>query len=424
MSDTNCLTELYEIRKADLAQLLLLTFDLLTLKINYMKKKYYYQLILLCTFSVSAYAQDGAESNTRTFNEVRKTDFNKLIGTENNFQGVSLMYDKDKTSVVGSGGIPLNNKGTRLLYINGSLGTTTNLTNLFDQDLLPTFSVGASYNWLLPRHVKMFTGSVWRYDSSFLGNRNSLKNDPDLDDISTGSTKFSYRSKFQNDVKQNKFTANRVYTFKHVTWLSGALKYNNDKYGFIDLTRQFNNQKYDTTFSTFSGQFSLNGFLGWNHDYFKWKFRPVYVYGILYARYTKNNNIAQLDKSTVYDVSSTQYDSSANTTRLGGKSQSYYKGKYVEYRSGALGARIMVSPIRHVTIDLSAEKNIISKADKKSLGLNDYSIVSAGLFVYTGSQDNFKVNIGLAVKRFQTSANKNWNNRVEIITSIPISPVE
>ncbi len=409
----------------------------------------------LVTFaSHNSFAQDE-----KSFEEIRKDDFKKLVGTSSNFEGFSVKYDKDKTSLLGSGGFTLNNK--HIFMVGGSLGTSTNLSNLFNQEILPTYSIGVSYNFLL-------RGTKYFYDRTFDGYQQAIKdrkaeidsiknklailsaldvstNDirvqtlqnrlDEIEDesitITTHDSRFAHRSKMKNRMLKRLEERKRVYTHKRLVWVSIASTYNNDQYGFIDYARPFNAQQYDTSFQTFSGQISFNGYAGWNHTDYKWNrffkkplnYKPVYIYSSLFGRISRSNNIADIKKKTVYDLEKSDYDTSSKILRQSGKSKSYYNGNYYQFSTTAIGAKILISPFNHITLDFSAETNFIRNADKDNFKLNDYSVLSAGFFVYTGDKDTFKLNIGLAFKRQQSSTTKAWQDRLELITSIPIGPI-
>lgn len=418
---------------------------------------------LLLVGVVMLVSHNSLAQDEKSFEEIRKDDFKKLVGTSSNFEGFSVKYDKDKTSLLGSGGFTLNNK--HIFMVGGSLGTSTNLTNLFNQEILPTYSIGVSYNFLL-RGTKYF--SKYFYDATFDDYQQAIKGrkaeidsiktklailsalDVSTNDIriqtlqdrleeiehesitiTTQDSRFAYRSKMKKRMLKGLEERKRVYTHKRLVWVSIASTYNNDQYGFIDYARPFNAQQYDTSFQTFSGQISFNGYAGWNHTDYKWNrffknplnYRPVYIYSSLFGRISRSSNIADIKKKTVYDLEKSDYDTSSKILRQSGKSKSYYNGNYYQFSTMAIGARILISPFNHITLDFSAETNFIRNADKDNFKLNDYSVLSAGFFVYTGDKDTFKLNIGLALRRQQSSTTKNWDNRLELITSIPIGPI-
>ncbi len=398
--------------------------------------------------------KDGVSTNHKSFDDVRKEDFKKLLGTEANFEGFTVKYDKDKTSLLGNGGF-FTYKSKHVLFINGSIGTSTDITNIFNQEVLPTFSLGVSYNILIkqPYTKYYYDGELDTYrtgiaqrkqaiETAKLHQQFQLQYAPGINaksvtqadseakayikQIKTGDHRFQYRKKMVERIAKGLEDRPYVYTFKRLIWLSMGAKYNNDQYGFIDYTRPFKSQQFDTSYSTFSGLVSLNGYFGWNQDEYKWnslqplKYRPVYIFGSVFGRVSKNNNIGEIKKTTVYDLAHSDYDTTSKILRQSGKSQSYYNGNYYEFLATTFGARLLISPFNHIAFDFAAEMNFISRSDKNTYNLNDYSTLKAGFFIYTGSKETFKINIGVAVKRQQSVTNNTWQNKLELVTSIPI----
>lgn len=383
--------------------------------------------ILLFAMSISTiYAQGDSQGSTRNnFRELRKKDFSKLSGIDQNFEGISFKYDKDKAILNFGQGIGFGH-GKNALNINLGVGTTTDLTKLFKQDLLPVFTAGLTYNRLL--------GAKYYYDGQYDDNFAGLNGTAPLSNYQTSDPgRFRYKQGIRENIRKGKYDAStRVYSHKRLYWIGIGGKYNNNKYAFYDASRVFAGQQYDTVFQTFSGTISLNGYAGWNHTDFKWTprnkvwlfHRPEFVFGTIYATVSKNNNINELKKVPISDIKESYFDSSSQTTRqILSKDESYYQGKYIEFYTTTVGTKIYYSPITMLTLNVFADVTMVGKKDISTFGLNDGATVGAGIFIYVSQANKSSINIGVDYKRVQNITNTKWNNRLELVTSVPISGI-
>lgn len=257
---------------------------------------------LFLTLPIISRAQDEKQNN---FQKMRNTDFTKLIGGIQ--EGVRLNYNSEKTNIEGSGGKEIK-KAHLLLQGVGSVGTTTNLSTIFSQQALPTFSATITIHYLFPNLSK------WFYDGTFSQNYTHLK-DPAVDantlDTKTDPSEkviFKYKQDLKEKIQNGTLkSTDNLYTFKQFCWVSFSTKYDNSKYSFFDGTRAFSDQLYEPSYNSWTGKFSLNGYLFWNKADVKWKkfgWRPNFIYLTLSAQYGLGNNVQQLKKTTINDISS------------------------------------------------------------------------------------------------------------------------
>src|SRR5690606_12382059 len=139
--------------------------------------------------SVAAYGQEQPE-RVQDFSEMRKKEFSNLIGGTQ--EGASLFYSADKTALEGSLGSDLK-KWHSFLQFKGSVGTSTNLSKLFDSKTLPTFSGSITVHRLIPGALSRFF-----YDGNFSANLDAISDgSATADNITAGDSRFGYTESFR-----------------------------------------------------------------------------------------------------------------------------------------------------------------------------------------------------------------------------------
>jgi len=103
-------------------------------------------------FLATSFAQT-TEDKIKDFKETRKKEFVNLIGGIQ--EGIGINYNTDKTVIEGSGGFGID-RWNSLIQLKGSVGTTTNLSTLFTQKNLPTFSAAVTYHFLLTGGISVY----------------------------------------------------------------------------------------------------------------------------------------------------------------------------------------------------------------------------------------------------------------------------
>ncbi|WP_207533616.1 hypothetical protein [Desertivirga arenae] len=366
-------------------------------------------LFIFLFFQITKVLPQSQDVNAE-FYETRKTDFTKLLGIQTSFEGIKINYNTDKASIEGNLGKSFG-KGKFLVQVGGALGTTTNLNGIFDQKVLPATSVNISLSRLLPK-------SIWRYDASLPNNYSAIQGNGAIGNIITGAP-FRYTEAFREKVNSGKHPSNKtLYTFKRLLWATATLKYDNNKYSFYNSARNFSKQLYDTAYQTFSGRVNVNGYVFWNKEDAKWaSWRPNFLFLTAYLNYGRVNNISQLKKINVTDISSSVLNN--NTERQISKTSSSYTGEYKEYRAVTPGFEFIFAPIKTVSLDLFGEYNYFQGTAQ----ISNYGSYGTGIFFYTSSGNiSSKLNIGVFYKRVESS-NNNWEGQFGLKTSIPITPL-
>ncbi|MBL0745485.1 hypothetical protein [Chryseolinea lacunae] len=370
-------------------------------------------LIFFLADSACVWAQET--EGAKDFRQTRRTDFTTLLG---GFQeGVSLSYNTDKTVVEGKGGFQPKGWNGTFFQVGGNVGTTTNLSAVFDQKALPVFSLNGTVNFLLGP-------SRWFYDGTYTANFDELEKGNFS--LNTNSTKFEYKEAFAKKVAGKSFSKTDVaYTFKRLFWLSVTAKHDNAKYSFYDANAAFANQITEQAYASWSGKLTLSGYFFWNKEDFRWKpFRPNFIYVNMGLQRGRGNNISQLTKKTIYDIESTQVDPATNTTRVVVKPQTAYPNAYKQFMTNTLSFETIVAPIRAVALNVFGEYNFIDKADRDAFKMANFGSLAAGIYYY-GFGNTAKVNLGVYYK--WTWTNDADNSKAELWglkTSIPITPLK
>lgn len=369
-------------------------------------------------------AQEEKQDN---FIKMRNTDFTKLIGGIQ--EGFRLDYNTEKTSLGGSVAKEYKKSGLMFQLV-GSVGTTTNLSSLFDQKVLPTMSGS------LTLHYPMKWASTWFYDGSFSKNFNSIQNPATkLEDISTDVVEngvtyvgnFEYREALREKIRTNKLSStDRFYTHKRFLWLSATGKYENNKYLFFNSALPFASQFSEPTFAAWTGKVAANYFVSWNKTDLKWKggffgWRPNFFYITGGLQYGLGNNVTQLKKQTVHDVSSSVV--SGGTTREVVKTQTPYAGQFKEFKMLTPSFDIILSPIRSFAINVFGDRTLISSSDRDKMGLSNYGTIATGVYFY-GNGSTSKINIGVFYKWTTNNTTNETVGNFGLRTAIPITPVE
>jgi|GEM_PF-3754772 len=365
------------------------------------------------------------EEKQETFFKMRNNDFTKLIGGIQ--EGARLNYNSEKTNLEGSGGKEIK-KAHIFLQGVGSIGTTTNLSALFNQKVLPTFSGNLTAHFLIPQWSK------WFYDGSFSRNYNQLQNAAvDAESISTKidpadaneNTVFEYKDNLKEKIANGSIkSTDRLYTFKRFFWASLTTKYDNSKFSFYDASRTFSNQLYEPIYNSWTGKVNFNGYVFWNKNDVKWKrgisWRPNFIYFTISAQYGLGNNVQQLKKTTVNDISSTTVNG-ANTRQIV-KSQSAYNGVFKEFKTFTPSFDFIFSPIKSFAINAFGDYNFINGGDKTKNNIDNFGSIATGIYFY-GDGNSSKINIGAFYKWTKDNSTNSWTEQVGLRTSIPITPL-
>ena len=389
-----------------------------------MKKQTVYSQASLLVLSLIMFPllTEAQSEKQKTFRKMRNNDFTKLIGGIQ--EGARLNYNSEKTNLEGSGGKEIK-KAHMFIQGVGSIGTTTNLTTLFNQKTLPTFSGSVTAHFLLPNLSK------WFYDGTFSRNYTQLQNlAVDEKTISTkiysgAATVFEYKDNLKEKVTNGSLKAtDNLYTFKRFLWASVTAKYDNSKYSFFDATRPFSDQLYEPIYNSWTGKGSFNMYLFWNKTDVKWKrgigWRPNFIYLTVSAQYGLGNNVQQLKKTTINDISSSTVN--GTSTRQTVKSQSAYNGVFKEFKTFTPSFDFIFSPIKSFAINAFGDYNIINGSDKTKYNIDNFGSIATGIYFY-GDGNSSKINIGAFYKWTKDNATNSWTEQVGLRTSIPITPL-
>jgi hypothetical protein len=366
-------------------------------------------------------AQAEKQSN---FQKMRNNDFTKLIGGIQ--EGARLNYNTEKTNIEGSGGKELKKAHVFLQGV-GSIGTTTNLSALFNQKVLPTFSGNLTAHFLIPHWSK------WFYDGAFSRNYSQIQSAAiDVKSISTKinpgdsteSTVFEYKDNLKEKIANGSIKqTDKLYTFKRFFWASLTAKYDNSKYSFYDSSQVFSHQLSEPSYSSWTGKISFNSYLFWNKADVKWKklgWRPNFIFLTMSAQYGLGNNVQQLKKTTVNDISSITVN--GTTTRQIAKSQSVYNGVFKEFKTLTPSFEFIFSPLKSFAINVFGEYNFINGADKAKYNISNFGSIATGIYFY-GDGSSSKINIGAFYKWTKDNATNTTTEQVGLKTSIPITPL-
>ncbi len=377
-------------------------------------------IAFFCSNSNNAFAQGNAETQSN-FKKMRRTEFTKLNGGIQ--EGYRINYNSEKTNIEGSLARELD-KVHSLLQLTASVGTTTNLSQLFTQDVLPTFSVGITHHYLFQK------ASTWFYDNTFSRNYSAIKNGPSNPSAistknnpidPTEATVFEYKNELRNKInKESNITASTpLYTYKKFTWLSTNIKYNNSKYQFYDNKRLFNNQLYEPIYDAWTAKISISNYRYWNKSDVNWvrriHWRPNFIYFTAGLQYGLNNNIQQLKKTTVTDILSSTV--SGTSTRQTTKSTNSYTGDYNEFHSLTPSFDLLISPIQSCAVNIFGDYNFI-----KENSIQNFGSIATGIYFYSGESQS-KINIGVYHKWTRNNNDDTWVREIGLRTSIPITPL-
>lgn len=377
--------------------------------------------LTLFTFGIANAQAEKQED----FQKMRNNDFTKLIGGIQ--EGARLNYNTEKTNLEGSGGKEIK-KAHIFLQGVGSIGTTTNLSALFNQKFLPTFSGNITAHFLLP------SWSTWFYDATFSRNFSALQNaNTDTKTIDTKvdptdnneATVFKYKDNLQQKIANGSLKqTNTLYTFKRFFWASLTAKYDNSKYLFFDISRPFLDQLYEPIYNSWTGKASFNTYLFWNKTDVKWvrgfPWRPNFIYLTLAVQYGLGNNVQQIKKTTVNDISSSVVN--GTTTRQVLKSQSAYNGVFKEFKTFTPSFELIISPIKSFAINVFGDHNFINGNDKKKNNIDNFGSIATGIYFY-GDGSTSKINIGAFYKWTKDNATNTTTEQIGLKTSIPITPL-
>jgi len=215
----------------------------------------------------------------------------------------------------------------------------------------------------------------------------------------------------------------KLYTFKRFFWTSLAAKYDNSKYSFYDASRAFSDQLYEPIYSSWTGKMSFNGYLFWNKANVKWKrgitWRPNFIYFTVSGQYGLGNNVQQLKKTTINDISTTT--TNGTTTRQIVKSQSAYNGVFKEFKTFTPSFELIFSPIKSFAINVFGDYNFINGSDKTKYNMDNYGSIAAGIYFY--GDGSSKINIGAFYKWTKDNTANSWTEQIGLKTSIPITPL-
>jgi hypothetical protein len=389
------------------------------------KQNVFLTLLAAVSLIMFPFLTEAQNEKQETFRKMRSNDFTKLIGGIQ--EGARLNYNSEKTNLEGSGGKEIK-KAHMFLQGIGSVGTTTNLTALFNQKTLPTFSGSLTAHFLLPNW------STWFYDGTFTRNYPQLQNlAVDEKSISTKinpadaneSTVFEYKDNLKEKVANGSFKAtDRLYTFKRFFWASVTAKYDNSKYSFFDATRPFSDQLYEPTYNSWTGKGSFNMYLFWNKTDVNWKsgirWRPNFIYLTVCAQYGLGNNVQQLKKTTINDISSSTVN--GTITRQTVKHQNVYNGVFKEFKTFTPSFDLILSPIKSFAINAFGDYNFINGSDKTKSNIDNFGSIATGIYFY-GDGNSSKINIGAFYKWTKDNATNSWTEQVGLRTSIPITPL-
>jgi hypothetical protein len=370
-------------------------------------------LLLSTTSTIPGFSQDTSIKQD-DFNKGRDQDFTKLVGGIQ--EGIRLEYNNEKTNL----GYSQAKKLAGSLMVQGafSVGTTSNLSTLFSQDVLPAFAVSGTV------HKLIRNWSIWFYDGEFTTNGGNFKNNGASPDsfVSSSPNEFTYRDRVWAKVTKGELTPGRdsLYTVRSFWWLSGTVKYDYSKYAFYDTARVFSLEVYDERYGAGSAKASLNYFINWNHDDIKWRWwKPRFVFATVGLQRLRNNNIQQLKKDQINDVKFQTVNGS--TIRQYTETASAYGGIYREYGSIAPQFEFLYSPLKALAINFFGEYNIIDKSDRDRLKVENYAAVAAGLYFYN-SNEKSKINVGVFYKWVEDPLANSWDGTINLKTSIPIVP--
>lgn len=374
--------------------------------------------------STIVYSQTAAaEKKTQaSFPELRASEFTKLLSLQ---EGAKANYSSEKSNVEFSKGVSVKNNF--FLQGTGVVGTTSNLNDLFNQNVLPAASIALSGHFIIDK----FGLSKYFYDATFKRNYSKLKNDSiNLDDISTkidptDKQQFQYKPALRKKVQGGSISKDEeLYTYKRIIWVTGTGKYENVKYQFYDTSRAFAKQLYEPMYSTFNIKFLLNGYHYWNKSDITWsqgKFnrRPNFIYWNIGFQIGLGNNVQQLKKSTINDI--TAITVNGTTTRQVGKTQTAYTGIYKEFTSYVPSFEFIYSPFRLIAIDIFGDYTAINKNDKQKYKMEDFYSIAGGLYFYSDEKTS-KINIGVYYKKTRNNSTNIWIDQIGIKASIPITP--
>jgi hypothetical protein len=382
-------------------------------------------ICLVSLLTAACYTLAAQNEPQNNFTKTRETDFSKLMGA--NQEGGKLNYNTEKTNLEGSGGHEFK-KAHLFIQGTGSVGTTTNLSTLFSQTVLPTFSASITVNYLIT------PWSTWYFDNTYTRNVSQLnaagivagnistKNNPAS---TTEKTVFTYKESFQGKVIAGTFKAtDRLYTFKRFFWASATGKYDNSKYAFYNAGMPFADQLSEPHYRAWTGKLTFNSYLFWNKEDINWvrgiHWRPNFIYLNISSQYGLGNNIDQLKKATVNDILTS--NTSGTTTRQTVKSQSAYTGTYKEFNTFKPAFEFILSPFRSFALNVFGEYNYINKTDKLKFNINNFGSIATGIYFY-GTGKPSAVNIGAYYKWTRDDATNSWTKQIGLKTSIPVTPL-
>lgn len=381
--------------------------------------------LLTLSFFIDPNSSKAQGEKQQTFQNMRNKDFTKLIGGIQ--EGARLNYNSEKTNLEGSGGKEIK-KAHILIQGIGSVGTTTNLSALFNQKVLPTFSGNLIAHFLIPQWSK------WFYDGTFSRNISELQNSTlPTENISTkiepsNSSErviFTYTENLREKIISGTYKpTDKLYTYKRFFWASLATKYDNSKFSFYDSTQSYASQLSEPVYNSWTSKLSFNGYIFWNKSDIKWRsgigWRPHFIYFTISTQYGLGNNILQLKKTTVNDITSTTNNGA--TTRQIIKSQSAYEGKFKEFKTLTPSFDIILSPIKSFAINAFGEYHIINRSDKINNEIDNFGSFATGIYFYSDSKTS-PINIGAFYKWTKDNVSDSWTKQIGIRTSIPITPL-
>lgn len=378
--------------------------------------------LILLAIVISCKAQgpgSGVNDPTlATFIDMRNTDFTKLVGQQ---EGGKINYSAEKANAEGSGGFSLTQD--IIMQIGGSIGTTGNLLELFNEDIQPTYTSSLTLHFVLP-------GTTYFYDGTLGGNIANLQN-PAVPvtaitplNLAGNPLEYTYTQAFKNKILAGTYTYNAaipLYTCKRFFWASIAGLYNNSKYQFYDKKKQFANQLFEEHYSAGNVKGSLNFYISWNKSEISWNtWRPEFFFATVGVKYGLENNILQLKKTTITDISYTEVDTTGSVRQVT-KANSAYQGIFQQYTTIVPSAEIIISPVKAFALDVFADYNLLNKSDRDKFNTDNYLSLAAGVYYY-GSEKTSKINIGLFY-RWTMNSSKKLKEEIGIKVSLPITPI-
>lgn len=139
-------------------------------------------------------------------------------------------------------------------------------------------------------------------------------------------------------------------------------------------------------------------------------------------QYGSINNIDQLKKTTVNDISSSYSNSTNTVTRQVVKSQSAYVGGFKQFNAFTPSFEFILSPIKSFALVTFGKYNMISDVDQTRYSIKNYGSIATGFYFYSSGKAS-SINIGAYYEWTSNNVTGDRTERVGLKTSIPITPL-